>query len=149
MGIILPPSIVELREDDLTMLGLDRLEESQWKKSKNPDYWIRVDPARPELKQRRHVHIAHKKHLSAKNKQVVWNDDLTRHDKKTFDVAFKGMSVAKDIAKSALGLPTDAVLENMSPLSRLEFLVEEVLDEGADATPSITDTLCFRLESPV
>ena len=57
--------------------------------SKHPDYWMRVDPARPELKQRRHVHIAHKKHLKAKGKQVAWNDDQTRHDKKNFDSFLK------------------------------------------------------------
>src|SRR3989442_1073690 len=47
----------------------------------NPnDYFYRVDPARPEMRQQRHVHIAHKKHLNSATQQVSWNSDQTRHD---------------------------------------------------------------------
>jgi hypothetical protein len=145
MDVIVPPCLVQLSEDAFDQLGLSALEESKWTPSKRPDYWMRVDPARPELKQRRHVHIAHKKHLKAKGKQVAWNDDQTRHDKKNFDSSFKGMAAAHDIAKTALGLSADAILETISPRSRLELLIEEVLDEGTAATSDITDTLCLRL----
>ena len=55
------------------------------------------------------------------------------------------MVAAHDIAKTALGLSADAILETISPRSRLELLIEEVLDEGTAATSNITDTLCLRL----
>lgn len=32
-----------------------------------------------------HVHVAHKKHLKNKNKQISWNIDSTKREKKSFD----------------------------------------------------------------
>lgn len=145
MNVIVPPCIIELTEKRFRALRLDAVEESRWVPSKHSDYFLRVDPERPEIKQRRHVHIAHKKHLSAKGKQVAWNDDKTRRDKKNFDSSFKGMVVAHDIAKQALGLPQSAVLENLSATRRLQLLVEEVLDEGSERTSSLLDTLALRI----
>jgi hypothetical protein len=148
MADILPPCIVELTEQRFRALGLAAIEESRWTPSNHPDYFLRVDPQRPEIKQRRHVHIAHKKHLTAKGKQVAWNDDATRHDKKSFDSNFKGMVAAHDIAKQALGLPPSAQLESASSVTRLELLIEEVLDEGSERTSDLLDTLVFRVADP-
>lgn len=137
--------IVELNEDVFAALGLDQLEESRWVPSHHRGYSMRVDPARPEMRQQRHVHIAHDKHVSAKQKQVSWNQDRTRHDKKSFDTGFKSMAIAKDIARSALDLPSDAILESMRVRDRLTLLIETVLDEGMDA-PDLTEAIHLRLD---
>ena len=79
------------------------------------------------FKVKRHVTIAHKKHLRAKNKQVSWSDDARRHDKKTFDVNFKGFSKAYDIARTTLKLPPDVQLERISDLESLNRLTESAV----------------------
>ncbi|MFZ1221082.1 MAG: DUF6367 family protein [Chthoniobacterales bacterium] len=127
--------IVELDEKVFRNAGLGLLEESQWKQSKYPDYLVRVDPARPELKLKRHATVAHKKHVAAKNKQVSWSDDAKRHDKKTFDVNFKGMSKAMDIARTALRLPVDTQLEAVSDLENLALLCESA--EGRELCEAV------------
>ena len=50
--------IVEIPTSLVTKLGLM---ESTWKQSAYPDYYLRIDAARPEMKLRRHVAIAQKK----------------------------------------------------------------------------------------
>jgi hypothetical protein len=116
--------IIEVDEKAFRAAGLQLLEHSKWKPSQYPDYWYRIDPARPELNVKRHVTIAHKKHLKAKNKQVSWSDDTTRHDKKTFDCNFTGMMTAKGIARTVLGFSGDVQLEAVSELESLKRLIE-------------------------
>jgi hypothetical protein len=142
---IIPPCLIEVSEEQFHRLALDKIEESRWVRSKHPGYFVRVDPERPDIKQRRHVHIAHEKHLKAKGKQVSWNVDQTRHDRKNFDTSFKGMVKAHDIAKQALGLRKEAVLEQVSARHRLELFIEEVLDHGGSNTSNLVDTLVIRV----
>ena len=54
-----------------------------------------------------HVHVARKKYLNSKNKQVSWNIDGTRHDKKSFDENINGMNTAKQVASEALHISKD------------------------------------------
>ncbi len=66
-----------------------------------------------------HVHVARKKHLKTKNKQVSWNIDGTRHDKKSFDENIDGMNTAKQVASDALGISKDLlqfITEVQAPL---------------------------------
>jgi hypothetical protein len=65
-------------EVDAESLGKMPLEEAVWKRSQYSDYFYRVDPARPEMRQQGYAHIAHKKHLNSATQQVSWNSDQTR-----------------------------------------------------------------------
>jgi hypothetical protein len=78
--------------------------ESIWKPAGYKDFMIRVDPARAESKEQLHVHIAHKKHTSAKNQQVSWNQSGTRHDKKHFNDALGKQDAVRNIAAKVLGV---------------------------------------------
>lgn len=117
-------------EVDTEWLGKMRLDEGIWKQSQYPDYFFRVDPERPEMRQQRHIHIAHKKHLNVPAKQVSWNNDQTRHDAHNFASNFKGLEKAKEIAKQALKLSDDAVLESISDHEKARLLVEAVGDDS-------------------
>jgi len=82
-----------------------------WKNSGVKDFKVRLD--RPtDSTQKTHVHIARNKYLKNKNQQVSWNDDTTRHDKKTFNVKMGDRVLVQKIAKKALGLEADAILES-------------------------------------
>jgi Family of unknown function (DUF6367) len=141
--------IIILSEKTFRTLGLDQLDESRWVSSDYPGYSLRVDPARHEMRQQRHVHIAHDRHIGAKKKQVAWNADRTRHDRQNFNTSFKSMSTAKTTARKALGLPLDVILESMTPKEQLSLLVDEafdeVLDESIAPPSSVVDAICFRL----
>jgi len=126
-------------EVDAESLGKMRLEEAVWKRSQYPDYFYRVDPARPEMRQQRHVHIAHKKHLNSATQQVSWNSDQTRHDQHTFADHFKGIEKAKKIAKNALKLGDDAVLESVSDHEKARLLVEAVADDSEFSTSQLLE----------
>jgi hypothetical protein len=101
------------------------LTEGDWKPSSENGYWQRLDTPKFGF-EKLHVHIAKQKHINAKNKQVAWNDDGTRHDKKSFNQNFNGMEKAKEIARKALCLPSDTVLENVVNKSNGELLLESI-----------------------
>lgn len=126
-------------EVDATWLKRTPLEEGVWKRSEYPNYFYRIDAGRPEMKLQRHVHIAHKKHLSSPSNQVSWNTDSSRHDKSAFADDFKGMEKAKEIAKRVLNLGDDAVLESISDFGKAKLLVEAVLDESRFSTSRIVE----------
>ena len=88
----------------------DNLIIENWVPSPVKGYWQRVDTPKFDHEQL-HVHIARSKHITAKNKQVSWNQDGSRHDKKSFNDNFTGMEKAKQIARNALNLPSDKILE--------------------------------------
>jgi hypothetical protein len=115
--------IVEIPDSVAKRLGLV---ESIWKQSDYPDLFYRVDAARPEMKIRRHVAIAHKKHIKSPTKQVSWNDDNSKHDKGNFDHSFKGIEKAKDIARTVLKLGDDVVLEWATATDKRRILNESV-----------------------
>lgn len=106
----------------------DLLTESLWKPSGISDLWVRIDPERPEIKGRRHVHVAHAKHINATNRQVSWNDDTSRHDRGRFYNGFKGVEMAKAAARIALKLPDDVQLESKHIFNSLNDLLLEGLE---------------------
>ena len=118
------PSSKVLSEAVDTSQHLDLLEEGKWVQSKHNDYLFRVERS-PDTGML-HVHIAHRKHVNVKTKQVSWNLDLTRHDRKSFDSNFIGLKRAKELARAALGLPSDALLEQRTD-DEIGVLVEGTL----------------------
>jgi hypothetical protein len=107
--------IIELPADSPALANLNLLGESQWREAPGSNLFYRVDPPNPAINLLRHVHLAGKKHVNSKNKQVSWNDNGTRHDKKTFNTNFTGLEQAKAVARTALGLPADFHLEQFVP----------------------------------
>ena len=91
---------------------------------------IRIDAEKPELNQKRHVHIARSKHVNSKNMQVSWNDNETKHDKKTFNQKIGSLKVVQDIAKKALKLPDNAYLEEAAKASNLLTQLNESMIIG-------------------
>lgn len=89
------------------------LNEGKWVESGKKDWMVRVDAADPAIPLQRHVHIARKKHTAAKDQQASWNEDKTRHDKGSFNASVGSLSVVQDLARSALKLPQDALLEHL------------------------------------
>lgn len=87
------------------------LYEGDWRPSDVKGLWFRVDAARPEMKQQRHVHVADKKHIKTPGKQASWNQDMSRHDRHRFDATMGARGNYQSVAKTALGLPDNAILE--------------------------------------
>lgn len=116
------------------------LNEGQWKPSDEKGYWVRVDNPHFEF-ERRHVHIAQQKHINAKNMQVAWNDDGSRHDKKSFNNNFKGMERAKDVARKSLGLDNSVILEALKEEDRGSGLM---LLESIETLPASSSVIIFE-----
>ena len=119
---------IEISTPRLQELKLYNLEEGKWVASKRKGWSQRVDPENPQIKILRHVHVARDKHISTKQKQVAWNDDHSRHDRKSFNQNLSGIETAKNIARDALGLPSDVVLEAFTKAGRLIYLTESTSD---------------------
>lgn len=120
--------IVEVPEENIPQNAL--LNEGIWVDSGKKDYMQRVDASNPSIKQNRHVHIAKAKHTSNKNMQASWNDDGTKHDKKTFNSKIASISTVQDIAKQALGLPKDFKLEEAAKTPNILVQLNEAIDIG-------------------
>lgn len=101
--------------------------ESQWRPSQSRGLLVRIDPPDPRIKQQRHVHVAREKHTSAKNMQVSWNADGSRHDNKTFNVGLGSQAAYQDAARAALALKPGVTLEWLNPRSELIMLCESML----------------------
>jgi hypothetical protein len=104
---------------------IDYLTEGKWVESEEKGYWVRLDKPKFDF-DKLHAHIAKSKHVNSKNKQVAWNDDGTRHDRKTFNKNFDGMERAKQIARKSLGLAADFQLESISDPNTGKLLLESV-----------------------
>lgn len=96
--------MLELTEEVSSLPRLKSLTEGRWEPAGYKDFMIRVDPMRPETKEQRHVHIAREKHTSAKNQQVAWNQDGSRHDKKSFNANLGQQDAVRNIASQALNI---------------------------------------------
>jgi hypothetical protein len=103
------------------------IEESKWISTGEKDYMMRVDPARPPS-EKRHITISHQKHIHNKNKQVSWNDDGFRKDRKTFDDSFIGIEKAKRIARKVLNIPDNVQLEAYNFTDNVDLLLENADD---------------------
>ncbi|MFH1721111.1 MAG: DUF6367 family protein, partial [Candidatus Altiarchaeota archaeon] len=58
----------------------------------------------------------------------AWNNNGSCHDRKSFNPSFSGIEIARDIARDALGLPADIVLEEFSKAKHLIYLAESKSD---------------------
>ncbi len=104
-----------------------------WKSSGIKDYYFRIDQPHTQPGYR-HIHVAHKKHIGSKNMQVSWNDVIgTRHDAHNFNNNFRGMEVAKRIARNAFGVGDDFLLEAIQ-INSNDILNEtfKIPEENAD-----------------
>ena len=110
-----PYLIVEVDETLLRAGGLPLDEASRWRPSSVSGLFYRIDPEDPALRQKRHVHIAAAKHISAKAKQVSWNDDGGRHDRHSFNDAFGARADYRAVARATLRLPPATILEWVEP----------------------------------
>ena len=120
------------------------LNEGRWVHSGKKDYMLRVDPQNPSIPAQRHVHIAHKKHVSAPNKQASWNVDGTRHDKHNFNAAMGSNAKVQQIARQALALPDDVQLETIVQQDAALLLEASELITGLRVSPPM-----FRLKVSV
>ena len=105
--------------DDLLLLH-----EGKWIDSGKNGYLMRIDKPTDHT-QNLHVHIAKKNHINAKTKQVAWNDDGTRHDKKSFNQKLGGSSTVQNIARKALNLDDKFILETYVP-TKLGLILEGI-----------------------
>lgn len=106
-----------------------QLDEGQWRPSGVGDLWVRVNPPKPQMNRPANAHVAHKKHLNAKNKQVSWEAEAgKKHDRLTFDANFTPMEKAKQVARSELKLPDDFVLEEYRNSKQASLLLESTAE---------------------
>jgi hypothetical protein len=108
-----------LIEDNFELIDLN---ESHWKDSGKKGYMLRIDPENSAMKQKRHVHIAKSKHINSKSMQASWNSDKTRHDRKSFNSNVGSINAVQSIAREALGLPSDAILESLEKNTSLKLI---------------------------
>lgn len=99
------------------------LNEGKWMPSGKSGWMQRVDAANPAIPLQRHVHVARSKHTSSKTQQAAWNEDGTRHDKKTFNDKVGSLDAARTVARAALNLGDDVILESLQKKGLL--LLEE------------------------
>lgn len=135
-----PESIVVLvdpRDSRAVQAGM--IQESIWRNSEYSGWTYRIDSARPEIRQQQHVAVCLKKHQSSKNQQASWNVDGSRHDQSTFNAKVGVQSKAQAIARRALGLPDDVVLEDAGQEFQAKFSAKLLVES---ARPSLdTDEL--------
>jgi hypothetical protein len=91
----------------------------------------RIDAEDPLIKQRRHVHIAKSKHMSSKNKQASWNDDGSKHDKKSFNSNVASLNIVQSIARDVLNLPSSIKLEEASISAQLLVQIKESVNDSS------------------
>lgn len=89
------------------------LNEGKWVPSGISGWMQRVDAANPSIPMQRHVHVARLKHISTKTRQAAWNEDGSRHDKKIFNDKLGSLNAARTIARAALNLGDDVILESL------------------------------------
>ena len=123
--------IIILVPQELKIESIDLLNEGIWKDSAEKGIRVRVDaPHIPSGK--RHVHVARKEHQNSKDMQASWNDDGSKHDKKSFNNNFTGLERAKNAARQALGLDDSVILERYSGNDIEEILKKHGLTIDSD-----------------
>ena len=108
---------------------LQNFSESKWMNSFKAGWSYRIDPENTSTKTQRDVHIAKIKHTTSPTKQASWNIDKTRHDKNKFNPNIGNNRIAQKIARTALNLSDDAVMECFS-LNSNTLLLESNNPEG-------------------
>jgi len=120
------------------------LHEGQWVDSGIKDFKLRVDPEIPQMHQQRHVHIARDKHTNAKNMQASWNLNGSRHDKKTFNTSLASSDTVKNIARQALGLDDNFVLEHLQK-TRLGIILEAINEVSVQSHLEIEPDVYYKV----
>ena len=124
--------IIEVPDDILPSELL--INEGRWVESGKKGYMHRVDAEDPSIKQQRHVHVAKSKHINSKTMQASWNEDGTKHDKKSFNSNVGSLSVVQSIARDALGLSSSVKLEEASKSEQLLCKINESANQS-NVTP--------------
>jgi hypothetical protein len=114
--------VVELSEGILKSCGLRRLQEGIWKPAPVKGFKYRVDPANPQMKIQRHVHIA-PSGQTGKSQKISWNVDGSRHDKGSTGTNIRSLASAKRIARTVLNLPSHVKLIEASPTDAVNTLM--------------------------
>ncbi len=122
--------IIEIPKEYVQKIAL--ISEGRWVDSGKNNYMQRVDAENSSINQKRHVHIAKTKHISNKNMQASWNDDGTKHDKKTFNSNIGSISTVQNIARQALGLPDNFKLEETTRASNVLIQANEAFNIGGN-----------------
>jgi hypothetical protein len=117
---------VLLSEEALSRCGLSIVQESIWIDSGYKDWKYRVDPENPNIPQKRHIHISKNKHTSSKNMQASWNDDGTRHDRKSFNMNVGLVEQVREIARNVLKIGPEITLENYPSIPSRQTLAEDI-----------------------
>ncbi len=130
-----PTVLIEVPE---TMLSPDQLQILEWRPSGVKDIWYRVNPARPENGNLRNVHVAHQKNIKGKAKQASWNELGRRHDKMTFDDKVGSKHSVKAVARKALGLPPETILEYVPGRAAGVIMLLERLEDEQRPTARLT-----------
>jgi hypothetical protein len=115
LGTRFPYLMLEIDDELLRAVGLPLDEGAGWRDSRISGLKYRIDPARPQMMQKRHVHVAAAKHTSTKSKQVSWDDEGGRHDRHSFNDKLGARGDYQDVARMALGLPPETILEWVEP----------------------------------
>ena len=127
--------IIEISHDNISEEMF--INEGRWTQSGKKNWMYRIDAENPALNQQRHVHIAQSKHLNAKNQQVAWNQDGSKHDKKTFNKNIAKLNVVQSIAKETLNLGSSIKLEEAAIAPNLLVQINEALDGDAPCLPKL------------
>ena len=104
---------------------INSLTEGIWLDSTEKGIKVRVEAAHVS-DGFKHVHVARSEHTRSKNKQVSWNTNGTRHDKKRFNKNFHGFEKAKRAAKKALNLPDDVILELYTDWEKANLILKSI-----------------------
>lgn len=129
--------IIEI--DKMEFEDSENLFEGIWKPSKVKNIWQRVDKPKFEH-EKLHIHLANKKHINTKSKQVSWNDDGTRHDKMSFNDNFSGIESAKQIARDVLNIPSNKIVEYIENKPHGLLILENV-----EYLPKKAKVLIFKI----
>ncbi|MGM3216466.1 DUF6367 family protein [Pseudomonas sp. PhalM4] len=87
--------------------------ESRWVDDKS-GWAYRIDPEDPSIPLQRHVHISKTRSKSAKQLQVSWNVDGSRHDKSSFNVELGRQRYVQVLARRVLKLDSTITLEDIN-----------------------------------
>lgn len=121
--------------------------EGIWKTSADPEYVIRVDLPKLELKGLRYVHIAHRSRLKSSSGRQVLSKFNRLPGKRHLPKDFKGLEAAKTIARRTLNLSESAVLEQVPSTYAANILVECALQSNDLSAAALVNHVVLRVRS--
>lgn len=106
--------------------------EGRWEPSGYKDWMIRIDRDVNDP-ERRHAHLARKKHLNTNTRQVAWNQDGSRHDAKRFHEPFGKIKGVREVVKQALEIASKIDLQDEMSGDYEVKAKTHVLEDGTQA----------------